>query len=142
MFFKAWQMVFSILFLKQVRKWKYAVYLAMLNGEIGIARIQEGLLVFTIFFYLQLLSVTYWQFKALFCMRTEKHQQTPSLSCSLLTNTSMEERSKSHYSPSWPVGVVSSYGTSSHIKGYSSLCCYAQWYCKWVSAAVRCSYCA
>ena len=39
--------------------------------------------------------------------------------------------------------VSSSYGTSSHIKGYSNLSCsYAQWYCKWVSAAVRYSYCA
>ena len=38
--------------------------------------------------------------------------------------------------------VSSSYGTSSHIKGNSTLCSYAEWYCKWVSAAVRCSYCA
>ena len=27
-----------------------------------------------------------------------------------------------------------------HIKGNSTLCSYVQWYCKWVSAAVRCSY--
>ena len=33
--------------------------------------------------------------------------------------------------------------TVNHIMGNSSLSCsYAQWYCKWVSAAVRCSYCA
>ena len=32
--------------------------------------------------------------------------------------------------------------TVNHIKGYINLCSYAQWYCKWVSAAVQCSYCA
>ena len=36
--------------------------------------------------------------------------------------------------------VSLSYGTSSHIKANSTVCSYAQWYCKWVSAAVRCSY--
>ena len=30
----------------------------------------------------------------------------------------------------------------SHIKGYITLCSYAQWYNNWVSAAVRCWYCA
>ena len=39
-----------------------------------------------------------------------------------------------------PCGLLVSltYGIQqfSHIKGYISLCSYAQWYCKWVSAAV------
>ena len=43
-----------------------------------------------------------------------------------------------------PLGLLasSSYGTSSHIKANGLLCSYAQCYCKLISAAVRCSYCA
>jgi len=40
----------------------------------------------------------------------------------------------------WCCQVMSQ--TVNHIKGYINLCSYAQWYCKWVSAAVWCSYCA
>ena len=42
----------------------------------------------------------------------------------------------------WPVGVVKLWHKHfNHIKGKITLCSYIQWYCKWVSATVRCSYC-
>ena len=48
-----------------------------------------------------------------------------------------------YYPPSWPVDVVKLWHKQfNHIKVNRKLCSYAQWYCKWALAAVRCSYSA
>ena len=49
------------------------------------------------------------------------------------------DRSLCYKRPSWPVGVVKLWHKQfkfNHIKGNRNLFSYAQWYCKWVSAAV------